>query len=383
MGILIAAICVIGIGLTVVWFSPLRPVLLQSCARFSRFKFSCRVERLKDDTLPAAESESFCVQMIGCIPTPCDNFDTDIRLEIEDVTAGLFRSEPVLTVDPQYRRDEEAAVYVQTHNGCVPEKNAVLSHWVTIVTIPCHVLRFAYRGRRKLLCKLSVLSSETGQVLATDQQTIEYVYCAEGYRQIQDRKLEILKASMQLALAVVQEDSPRDQIRPFLAQWLHQIAQSFTAAGQLKTSIDSLDEQGRLLTLEQMAEPLLAFGELPDRVAALQLILQSLAIDKKITGSKSQALCRVAGILEMKSDRFRVLCQKHLLTDECEIEDPGFLLGVDSSMDQHTFRARLNEEYRKWNSRVTHPKKDIRRQADQMLTLIADLRTRQISQVCL
>ncbi len=383
MGLLIAAICVIGIGLTVAWFSPLRAPLLQSFSGFSRFKFSCRVELLKDETLPAAESEFLCVQMAGRIPTPCDNFDTDVRLEIEDVTGGLFHPEQVLSVDPAYRRGEDPVMFFQAHNGCVPKKNAVLPQYVTIVTIPCHVLRFAYRGRRKLSCKLSVLSRENGDVLVSDQQTIEYVYCVEGYRQIQDRKLDIFKSSVQLAMAAVGENACGDDSHRLLAQWLGQVSQNFKAAGQLIQSLNALSQEAHALTVRQIAEPLLAFGEQADRLAAFELVLQSLAADKNVTCSRSETLCGIAELLEIRTERFLILCQKYLLLDGCRIEDPAFLLGVDSSMDQATFRARLNEEYRKWNSRVTHPDKEIRRQADRMLTLIADLRTLQTSRVAL
>ena len=383
MGTLIAAICVIGIGLTAVWFSPLRAVLLQSFSRFSRFKFSCRAELLKDENLPVAESEFICVQMAGCIPTPCDNFDTDVRLEIEDITGGLSRPEQVFSVDPNYRRGEDPVMYFQARNGCVPKKNAVLPHYVVIMNIPCHVLRFAYRGRRKLLCKLSVLSSENGELLVSDQQVIEYVYCAEGYRQIQDRKLDILRSSVQLAMTAVGESPRDDDIRRLMDRWLRKIAKHFKAAGQLIQSIDVLSQEADSLTVQQIAEPLLAFGEQTDRVAAFELVLQALATDKNVTNARSEALCGIARLLEIKLERFLVLCQKYLLLNDSRIEDPRFLLGVDNSMDQPTFRARLNEEYRKWNSRVTHPDKEIRHQADRMLTLIAELRTLQTGQVCL
>jgi hypothetical protein len=47
-------------------------------------------------------------------------------------------------------------------------------------------------------------------------------------------------------------------------------------------------------------------------------------------------------------------------------------------MDEQSFRKRLNEEYRKWNARVTHPDPQIRRHADEILTLIATIRSEQL-----
>ncbi len=379
MGLLITAICVLCIGLVAVWFSPLRGRLLQSASQLSRFKFTCRVTVVSDETRPRQQSESLSVEMLGRIPTPCDNFDTDVCLEIEDVTAGPFHAEPVLSADPNYRRDHDAAFFFQTHNGQVPRKGAVLSRWINVATIPCHVLRFAYRGRRKLQCRLSVLSSETGEVLTAGTQTVEYVSCDDGYRQLQDRKLEILKASVQLAM-LTSQSADNDALRTLWKNWLDQIGQQFPAATELETMLDDFQLQLSSLTIAKIAEPLLAFGESADRLSALELVLNTLAEQANVTSERADRLSEIAAVLEIAPEPFLAACQKSLLQPNCHIEDPSFLLGVNASMDQQTFRARLNEEYRKWNCRVTHPDKEIRRQADQMLTLIANLRSRRTVQ---
>ena len=69
------------------------------------------------------------------------------------------------------------------------------------------------------------------------------------------------------------------------------------------------------------------------------------------------------------------MAQKILLSSDCKIEDPSQLLGITEDMAGETFRKRLNEEYRKWNARVTHPDPQVRSQADQILTLIAEIRS--------
>ena len=72
------------------------------------------------------------------------------------------------------------------------------------------------------------------------------------------------------------------------------------------------------------------------------------------------------------------MTQKILLSSNCYIEDASQLFGLSSDMDEQSFRKRLNEEYRKWNARVTHPDEQIRRQADQILTLIAEIRSQKL-----
>lgn len=379
LGFVITAICVPAIA-AAVWFSPARTFVLDTVSGFGRTKFTCKVSLQSDENASLHDRDNLCFEMTGCIPTPCDHFDTDIRLDIEDITAGLSKSDPVLSVDPDYRHNKETEFSFHTHNGQVPQKNAVLSHWVTVATIPCSVLRFAYRGRRKLLCKLSVLSAETGDVLAADQQVIEYVSRSEGYRQIQQRKLDLLTSSIQLAVITSSPNSAGPACEPVIHQWLEETGQHFSAATQLKNSLAEIYSQAETLSLEQAAEPLLAFGDLSDRTAALELTLKIFVHHKKISAANGQALIELASLLDIKPELFLVLCQQYFLQEGCRIENPSFMLGVNPAMKESIFRARLNDEYRKWNARVTHPNKNIRHQADRMLTLIAELRS--THQIC-
>ena len=83
-------------------------------------------------------------------------------------------------------------------------------------------------------------------------------------------------------------------------------------------------------------------------------------------------------MLEIHRDRFLSIAQKILLSTDCKIEEPSKLLGIASDMDEESFRKQLNEEYRKWNARVTHPDAQIRSQADRILTMIAEIRSKRL-----
>ena len=113
-------------------------------------RFICRVEEILDETCPQFEDRFLCVRMLGRIPTARENTDTDVCVELLDITDGPARAEQVLSVDPQWRRDESPVFHNQTHNGVIPFKDAVLANEVEIVRIPFHLLRFARRGRRKI-----------------------------------------------------------------------------------------------------------------------------------------------------------------------------------------------------------------------------------------
>ena len=68
------------------------------------------------------------------------------------------------------------------------------------------------------------------------------------------------------------------------------------------------------------------------------------------------------------------MTEKILPVSMHEVENVELLLGVNCDMDKDKARQHLNQQYRKWNARVTNSKAEIRNQADQMLKLITDAR---------
>ena len=374
--VLITAVCVVPAILTALWFSPLRAPLLRALSCFHRYKFTCKILQLTDESNPVHDDRLFCVQMIGQIPIPCDGMDTNVCVELMDITESRFQPVAVLSVDERYRTGCKADFYFMTHNGIIPSKSAVIFPWKTIVQIPARQLRFARRGRRKLLFVVSVLSCESSEVLASDQQIIEYVFCQDGYMQLQERKLDVLKASIELAAELaVDDNSLNDKVKQIFLQWLDQKADVFPAAGQLASWLESL--QLHEADVERQAvDCLLAYAERADKLEAIELTLQVFASGDVMTTEQCSALLETSGKLQIKRERFLALCQKILLFSDCKLQDPAFLLGIDDLSDEPAVRLRLNEEYRKWNARVTHPDEDVRCQADRIVGLIAELRSR-------
>ena len=382
--VIITVACIILAGLTVLWFSPLRSPLLQQLSCLHRYTFTCKVECLIDESKPINQDKVICVQMIGRIPTSCDYMDTDVCVELTDITNSQFHPDLVLSIDERYRSSDHGGFRYVIHNGIIPKKNAIISSWITVVEIPSYQLRFAYRGRRKLLFKVSILSREDSKVLTSNRQTIEYVSCFDGYKELQDRKLEVLKASIELAVNLSEtEISSFEKIKQLLLEWLERKAQTFPSSAELSEWVQSLGMPNDSCDYRQALECLLAYAVQTDKLAAVELALQVFAAGTEITTEQFSNLAEVADKLQVKQSRFLALCQKILLFSECKILAPSLLFGIAESMDENVFLSKLNAEYRKWNARVTHPDEEIRSQADKMLCLIAELRSRRISRVCL
>ena len=378
--------CLLLAALAAVWFSPLRGRLLQlfpaACSNFlqafsafDRLRFVCHVEQFSDESQPVRRDQFFRIQITGRIPTEQDHVDTNVKIEILDITEGQSHSHQVLSTDENYRDEENSEFHLIQHNGVVPDKNAVLAKRVTVAQFPCHILRFAYRGRRKLLFLATIIEIASGKKLVSAQQIVEHVYCSDGYREVHGRRLEVLQACVELSAIVLGQAPYSEDIRNMWSEWIQQKADMFISADEAAETVEAIQNRFASVTMQHSSDIILAYGRNTDRFFAIDLALQTVGLDGVVSKENLEKLFQVSEMLEIQQDRFLSIAQKLLLSSDCRIEDPSRLLGVTSDMDDDSFRRQLNEEYRKWNARVTHPDAQIRGQADQILTLIAEIRS--------
>ena len=88
----------------------------------------------------------------------------------------------------------------------------------------------------------------------------------------------------------------------------------------------------------------------------------------------------LASQLKVDRTRFRTMMEKILSLDMHQVMDVKDVLGITEDMGKDGTRRHLNQEYRKWNSRVTSANPEIQSQADQMLKLIAEARGQYITE---
>ncbi|MHC4288804.1 MAG: hypothetical protein ACYSO4_01550 [Planctomycetota bacterium] len=383
---IIATVCLSAFGLFALWFSPLRQQLinripekplhwLERLSIFDRYRFTCRVRQFSDESQPIRRDQFFRVEIIGRIPTQQDNVDTNVQIEILDITDGRSGVHQILSGDEDYRRDGSVEFYYLKHNGLVPNKNSILSRWVTVVQFPCHILRFAYRGRRKLLFRSTVLDAASGKQIVAAQQTVEFVYCSDGYREVHGRRLDVLGSCIELSAFVLEAESCSDGLEAMWSNWIQQKGEMYISTDEASEIIAKAKNRRIGETPQSAADIILAYGKNTDRFYAAELALQTVSFVGTVSRQNLDKLFRISSMLEIQRDRFLNLAQKILLSSHCRIEDPSQLLGIASGMGDESFRKQLNEEYRKWNARVTHPDSQIRAQADQILSLIAEIRS--------
>ncbi len=345
-------------------------------------RFHCRAEQIIDESCPPYEDRFLCVQVFGRFVVPRERSETDVCVELLDITDGAGQAEQVLSAAPQWQRPDSPVFYYRAHYGAVAGKRFVLSKPITIAKIPLHLLRFARRGRRKIQVLAGMIDREKGQILARADTCMEYVACGEGYAEIQERREAVLRACVELACAVATDEPFIPSVAEVIGDWIADKTRRFTPRSDLLEPLSRLEASKGTFDTAGACEGILAWGQKADTIEAMDLALQVAALYASPSARQEQLLWELSDGLELSQERFIALCQKQLLTDNCSIERWRLLLGVRRELAPEQLRRLINEEYRKWNARITHADPRIRHQADIILSIIADVRSRQQAVSC-
>ena len=103
------------------------------------------------------------------------------------------------------------------------------------------------------------------------------------------------------------------------------------------------------------------------RLDIMRLFLNVAKADGIVTQPEMIVINKFASWLQIERAKFRAALEQLIPLSICQIKDADVLLGITSDMDSESVCKYLNEEYRRWNARVTNADAKIREQAAHML----------------
>jgi hypothetical protein len=122
--------------------------------------------------------------------------------------------------------------------------------------------------------------------------------------------------------------------------------------------------------------------EVIERYNAIELCLHIVGEGDETSGRQVEILMRTAELLDIDGEKFRAMAQKILPVRPGQVDYTNFILGITDDMTVEEKREQLNDEYCKWNGRVTSRDTMVQDLADQMLALIAQVRNDCVKQPC-
>jgi hypothetical protein len=326
------------------------------------------------------------VDICGTIQAPDDGPGIDVRIELSDVTDGDHEPLPILERPKHGPLNGSSHFTHQSDMGRLCRRTTVLQDWTAVAQISPQWFVLPRRGRRQLKYTVAVVSRETDERLARATCIGAYENTETGYLDVEDDIQRAKTLAVGLAFSVGAANGVLlDPEVNVIAAW---VKTNFGSAGVSAGATLELDRalqktaaffrRGGTLNVTPICREIVEIAPLVGRLDILDLCLRVAAAKGRVTCTELKLLKDLSERLEIDRNRLRAMVEKILPVEMHQTKDAEMILGVTSAMSRDEARHQLNREYAKWSSRVISSDPAVRRQADQMIRLIADARTQYV-----
>lgn len=351
-------------------------------AQSDRNTLNCRVQ-LTTQEKDSPAFDVFNVEICGTISAPSDMHYTAVQISITDVTDGPGTARPVHSKVKKGQMHDSPAFIYNAELGKLPNTETVLSDWTAVAQLSLDRLMLPRKGQRDLQFITSILSRDSLDELACAICTFTYQNPEFGYIDLQENIQRAKMLAVTLAFAVSAADNKLYGCEiELIRKWARKNIDAFRASGKIRRKLEkALDKtvdffrKGYEIDTCKICKEIVEIVPTSHRYDVLDLCMRVAKANGVATEQEVALLKNLANWLEVDTDRFRAMMEKILPAGMHEVEDVEVILGIDSDMGAEQTRKQLNQEYRKWSSRVTNLDPEIRTQADYMLGFIAEART--------
>ena len=342
------------------------------------------METLDDGT----EVEVLDIQIKGVILGEREHWTGVARVAVADVTESKDGAYPVLCAIDALQRPDTCIFEFASDPQSMGEV-CYIEEWTTLFKVPTEALQFARRGRRKMCFYFGVTDTQGNPAPHTyDEVEFEYDSREPGYVDLDNIQREMDQLTVQLAVLVSAADGHLDKAEGEVVQhWIKKrlsVEEDADRMQEIKQGLNTaVREAGSFQgdpdrNVRTICQTIVQKGAHAHRYDAIELCLEVAGADGSAEREELAMIEGIARNLEIDAAKLKDMVQKALPVGMFADKDPDSVLGITPNMPKPEVRRLLNEEYRKWNSRVSHSDKKVREQAGEMLALIADARRRHI-----
>lgn len=268
------------------------------------------------------------------------------------------------------------------------------------IYIPCEFLVAPFKGKRKIsfsaLIGDETLESDRGSLSPENRdKVVRYSSCIihhefkeVGYFENLTFREKIEDLTIELAMAMAASDGTLDQnelniIKDWSLLGVHGLDEDkqdkrkkhFTEF--IKITYKKAKE--KKLSMSKILEELNEKANKQQKYEAVDLLLKIIAADNKLSKEEDKLLRTIATKLELDEKVFSDMKNKTLATigsietSKGSVED---LLGLNKTMSDQEKCKELRKQYSKWNAQTNNSNENLRKRAQEMVKVIAELRTK-------
>ena len=372
MGLLIVIAIIVFVGLQVIWTEGKK----QSNDTITP-PFDIRVSKRKE-LFDKVQIAVFEVEMSGTIINLGDNKISNLILNVFDVTDSA--KIPILCAIEELQISDSPMLGFKTEIP-LPYTASALKDWVLVVKIPIDSLCFPRKGSRDIVFNLKIEGTSAEATFG-----ITHLVNEIGYLEKKENRDKYEVLTVQLAFSVSSTDGEvHKNEAKVISDWMHkQVAlhnnDEKTKERLNSTIINELQRfnENRRRDTGVLCRELLSVSSIAKRYDALELCIHVAKADGIAENAELVLLERLAVLLKIDKDKFRLMRDKHLTlsmmgtSDEIDVDK---ILGIHSGMTAADIKKHLRQEFQKWNQIATHKDADKRQQAKEMLELIGKKRS--------
>jgi uncharacterized tellurite resistance protein B-like protein len=326
------------------------------------------------------------IDICGTIEAPDDGHEVTLEVTLTDVTDDKANPLPALSRPKQGSIHNVTPFVFQTDMGKLCSQTTILEDWTAVAQISPEWFVLPRQGRRELQYSIAVISQATGDHLASTTCIAAYESIETGYLDVQDNIQRAKTLAVGLAFTVGAANGTLlepeiDIIHGWVATNFGSADASESAQLELERALRktaTFFHRGGHLNLQEICEEIVKIAPMVGRLDILDLCLRVAAAKGQVTKAELTLLKDLAEWLKIDRSRLRAMVEKTLPVSMHQTQDAEIILGVTTDMNKDEARHQLNREYAKWSSRVISSDPGIRKQADQMLNLIANARTQYV-----
>jgi len=325
------------------------------------------------------------LEVSGTIEAPDDEHDIRLQVTLTDITDDAADPLPALS-RPQHGALGASHFIYETAMGKLCRRTTVLEDWTTVAQLSPDWFVLPRRGGRRLQCDAAVVSQVTGEQLASTRCTAAFENVETGYLDIEDniQRAKTLAVALAFSVAAADSELPDSEVL-VITGWVRTNFGAMQASLAARAELDhalqktaTFFRKGGRLNVQDICREIVEIAPMVGRIEILDLCLRVAGAKGLVTGAEMTLLKDLADALAVDRARLRAMVEKVLPVHMHASQDSEVILGVTEDMDKDQARHQLNREYAKWSSRVISTDPAIRKQADQMLNLIANARTQYV-----
>jgi hypothetical protein len=323
------------------------------------------------------------IEICGTIKSPDDDQEVNLQVSLSDVTDSSAPPLPILN-RPKHGPLQGSSIFIyQSPMGKLCHRQTVLGDWTVVAQLSPEQFVLPRQGSRRLQGYIAIVSQDTGERLAYTNALATFENIEIGYLDIEDniQRAKTLAVGLAFSVAAADNELPESEVLIILG-WVRTNFGSGEVSAAARGELDhamqktvAFFRKGGRLNIEEICSEIVEIAPMIGRIEIMDLCLRVAGAKGQVTAAEMLLLKDLARCLVIDRTRLRTMVEKILPVHMHASQDTEMILGVTEEMSQEEARHQLNREYAKWSSRVISSDPAIRKQADQMLNLIANART--------